>query len=98
MKPSLHPSAQQEAEYELDMETEGEMEGVCEPEEACEELQYTHQAEDYPAVIVAEVSGASLTGEQDYSARVLVFEDKAYLMQEVGNEQNIAADGEAGET
>lgn len=71
----------------MDLELEGEVEGECEAE-----------AEDYPAVIVEEVPGASLTEEQGYSAQVLVCEDEIYLMQEVGDEQEVETEGEAGET
>ncbi|XP_041820722.1 ETS-related transcription factor Elf-2b isoform X1 [Chelmon rostratus] len=75
---------QQEEECEVDLELEGEVEGECEAE-----------AEDYPAVIVEEVPGASLTEEQGYSAQVLVCEDEIYLMQEVGDEQEVETEGEA---
>lgn len=79
----------------MDLELEGEVEGECEAEEAYEEVQ---EAEDYPAVIVEEVPGASLAGEQGYSAQVLVYENEAYLMQEVGDEQEVETEEEAGET
>lgn len=82
----------------MDLELEGEVEGECEAEEAYEEAQDREEAEDYPAVIVEEVPGASLTEEQGYSAQVLVYDDEAYLMQEVGDEQEVETEGEAGET
>ncbi|XP_076583447.1 ETS-related transcription factor Elf-2b isoform X2 [Chaetodon auriga] len=86
---------QQEEECEVDLELEGEVEGECEVEEASEEVQDREEAEDYPAVIVEEVPGASLAEEQGYSAQVLVYEDEAYLMQEVGDEQEVETEGEA---
>lgn len=84
----------QEGECEVDLELEGEAEGVCEAEEAYElgEEEEEEEEEDYPAVIVEDVPGASLAGEQGYSAQVLVYGDEAYLMQEV------EAEGEAGES
>ncbi|XP_070831741.1 ETS-related transcription factor Elf-2b isoform X1 [Chaetodon trifascialis] len=86
---------QQGEECEVDLELEGEVEGECEAEEASEEVQDREEAEDYPAVIVEEVPGASLAEEQGYSAQVLVYEDEAYLMQEVGDEQEVETEGEA---
>ncbi|XP_051242312.1 ETS-related transcription factor Elf-2b isoform X2 [Dicentrarchus labrax] len=86
---------QQEGECEVDEELEGEVEGECEAEEAYEEVQDREEAQDYPAVIVEEVPGASLAEEQGYSAQVLVYEDEAYLMQEVGDEQEVETEGEA---
>ncbi|XP_056223124.1 ETS-related transcription factor Elf-2b isoform X2 [Seriola aureovittata] len=85
---------QQEGEYEVDLELEGEVEGECEAEEAYEEVHDREQAEDYPAVIVEEVPGASLIEEQSYSAQVLVYDDEAYLMQEVGDEQEVETEGD----
>lgn len=96
--PSFNPFALQEAECEVDLDLEGEVEGICEAEEGCDEVQDRQEAEDYPAVIVEEVPGASLDREQGYSAQVLVYEDGAYLMQDVGDEQEVEAEGEAGET
>lgn len=96
--PSLNTFAIQEEECEVDMEYEGEVEGECEAEEAYEEVQEREEAEDYPAVIVEEVPGANLAEEQGYSAQVVVYEDEAYLMQEVGDEQEVETEGEAGET
>ncbi|XP_071361805.1 ETS-related transcription factor Elf-2b isoform X2 [Trachinotus anak] len=84
---------QQEGECEVDLELEGEVEGECEAEEAYEEVQ-DREAEDYPAVIVEEVPGASLIEEQSYSAQVLVYDDEAYLMQEVGDEQEVETEGD----
>lgn len=87
----------QEGECEADLSVEGEIEGECEAEEADEEVvQEREEGEDYPAVIVEEVPGASLAGEQGYSAQVVVYGDEAYLMQEVGDEQEIETEGEAG--
>ena len=84
-------SPQEDGECEPDLELEGEVEGECEAEEACEELQGREVAEDYPAVIVEEVPGASLTDEGGYAAQVFVCGDEAYVMQEVD------VDGEIGE-
>ncbi|XP_078122282.1 ETS-related transcription factor Elf-2-like isoform X1 [Sander vitreus] len=85
---------EQEGECEVDLEFEGEVEGECEAEEAYEEVQDREEAEDYPAVIVEEVPGASMAGEQGYSAQVFVCDDEAYLMQEVGDEQEVETEGE----
>ncbi|XP_060903098.1 ETS-related transcription factor Elf-2-like isoform X1 [Labrus mixtus] len=85
---------QQEAECEAEMELEGEVEGECEAEAAYEEVQEIDEAEDYPAVIVEEVPGASLA-EEHYSGQVVVYQDEAYLMQEVGDEQEVETEGEA---
>ncbi|XP_074484802.1 ETS-related transcription factor Elf-2-like isoform X1 [Sebastes fasciatus] len=87
--------AQQEGECEVDLECEGEVEGECEAEEAYEEVQDREDADNYPAVIVEEVPGASLADEQGYSAQVFVYNDEAYLMQEVGDEQEVETEGEA---
>ncbi|KAM7418517.1 hypothetical protein PAMA_015910 [Pampus argenteus] len=85
---------QQEVECEVDLELEGEVEGECEAEEAYEELQDREEAEDYPAVIVEEIPGASLAEEQSYSAQVVVYDDELYLMQEVGDEQEVETERE----
>ncbi|XP_071373625.1 ETS-related transcription factor Elf-2-like isoform X1 [Centroberyx affinis] len=85
---------QQEGECEVDLELEGEVEGECEAEEAYEEVQDGEEAEEYPAVIVEEVPSASLVEEQGFSAQVLVYDDGAYLMQEVGDEQEVETQGE----
>lgn len=81
----------------MELELEGEVEGECEAEEAYEEVQDGEEAEEYPAVIVEEVPGASLAEEQGFSAQVLVYDDEAYLMQEVGDEQEVETQAEAGE-
>ncbi|XP_053189872.1 ETS-related transcription factor Elf-2b isoform X2 [Scomber japonicus] len=86
---------QQEGECEVDLELEGEVEGECEAEEAYEEVEDREEAEDYPAVIVEEVPGACPAEEQSYSAQVLVYDDEAYLMQEVGDEQEVETEREA---
>ncbi len=65
---------------------------------AFEDVQDREEPEEYPAVIVEQVPSASLTEEQGYSAQVLVYEDEAYLMQEVGDEQEVETEGEAGKT
>ncbi|XP_004538865.2 ETS-related transcription factor Elf-2b isoform X3 [Maylandia zebra] len=81
---------QEEGECEVDLELEGEVEGECEAEEAYEEEK--EEAQDYPAVIVEEIPSASLAEEQNYSAQVLLYGDEAYIMQEVGNEQEVETD------
>ncbi|XP_047434483.1 ETS-related transcription factor Elf-2b isoform X2 [Mugil cephalus] len=86
---------QPEGECEVDLELEGEVEGECEAEETYEEVQEREEAGDYPAVIVEEVPSAGLTEEQAYSAQVVVYDDEAYLMQEVGDEQEVETEGEA---
>ncbi|XP_030586795.1 ETS-related transcription factor Elf-2b isoform X2 [Archocentrus centrarchus] len=83
---------QEEGECEVDLELEGEVEGECEAEEAYEEER--EESEDYPAVIVEEVPSASLAEEQSYSAQVLVYGDEAYVMQEVGDEQEVETNGD----
>lgn len=90
------PQEEGECEVELELELEGEVEGECEVEEAYEEER--EEAEDYPAVIVEEVPSASLAEEQSYSAQVLVYGDEAYIMQEVGDEQEVETNGDPGET
>lgn len=86
---------QEEGECEVDLELEGEVEGECEAEEAYEEEK--EEAQDYPAVIVEEIPSASLAEEQNYSAQVLLYGDEAYIMQEVGNEQEVETDRDPGE-
>lgn len=81
----------------MDLELDGDVEDVCEAEDSCEDEQDLQHAEEFPAVIVEEVPGASLAGGQGYSAQVLVYEDETYLMQNVGDEQEVAAEEEAGE-
>ena len=94
MKNSSILVPEQEGECELELELEGEVEGECE----AEEMQEREEIEDYPAVIVEEVPGASLTDEQGYSAQVLVYDDEAHVMQEVGDEQEVETEEEgAGE-
>ncbi|KAM9856654.1 ETS-related transcription factor Elf-2-like isoform 2-T2 [Aulostomus maculatus] len=77
------------ADLDLEGEVEGEVEGECEAEEAYED------AEDSPAVIVEEVPGASVAEQQSYAAQVLVYDDQLYLMQEVGDEQEVETEMEA---
>lgn len=48
------------------------------------------EEEDYPAVIVEEVPGRGL--EQCFSAQVLVYDDGTYLMQDVGDEQEVVTE------
>lgn len=79
----------------MDLELEGEVEGECEAEEAYEEEK--EEAQDYPAVIVEEIPSASLAEEQNYSAQVFLYGDEAYIMQEVGNEQEVETDRDPGE-
>ncbi|XP_028254884.1 ETS-related transcription factor Elf-2b isoform X2 [Parambassis ranga] len=88
---------QQEGECGEDLELEGEVEGEYEDEEVYEEVQEREEAEQYPAVIVEEVPGASLTEDQGYSAQVLVYDDELCLMQEVGDEQEVQTEREAAE-
>lgn len=82
----------QDGEGEVELELEGEVEGACEDEETFEE------SEDYPAVIVEEVPGASVVEDQGYSAQVFMCDGETYLMQEVCGEQEVETQGEAGET
>ncbi|KAM8878992.1 ETS-related transcription factor Elf-2b isoform 3-T9 [Spinachia spinachia] len=84
--------SQQEAQ--CDLEFEGDLEGECEAEEDIDfdEAQDGEEDDDrYPAVIVEEVPG----GERGYPAQVFVYNDEAYLMQEVGDEQEVETEGEA---
>lgn len=90
--------SQQEGESEVALELDADVEGECEAEETYEEVQGREEADDYPAVIVEELPGANLAEEQGYSAQVLVYDNEAYLMQEVADEQEVETDGEAGET
>uniref|UniRef100_A0A4W5N8E4 Transcription factor Elf N-terminal domain-containing protein n=1 Tax=Hucho hucho TaxID=62062 RepID=A0A4W5N8E4_9TELE len=46
--------------------------------------------EEYPAVVVEEVPSAQL--EQCYAAQVLVYDDGTYLMQDVGDEQEVVTE------
>ncbi|KAM4750999.1 ETS-related transcription factor Elf-2b isoform 2-T4 [Anableps anableps] len=84
---------QQEGAYEADVELEGEVEDECEAEEVCEELEEIEEADEDLAVIVEEVPTASLVDEQGYSAKVVVYGDEAYVMQEVETEEGVEASG-----
>uniref|UniRef100_A0A3P8TAX2 E74-like factor 2b (ets domain transcription factor) n=1 Tax=Amphiprion percula TaxID=161767 RepID=A0A3P8TAX2_AMPPE len=64
-------------------------------EYAYEDALEREEADEYPAVIVEEIPGASLTEEQGYSAQVVVYENEEYLMQEVADEQEVETEGEA---
>ncbi|XP_031670699.1 ETS-related transcription factor Elf-2 isoform X2 [Oncorhynchus kisutch] len=64
-------------------EVEVEVEGDVMEEETDEDL----DEEENPAVIVEEVPGRGL--EQYFSAQVLVYEDGTYLIQDVGEEQEV---------
>ena len=46
--------------------------------------------EEYPAVVVEEVPSAQV--EQGYAAQVLVYDDGTYLMQDVGDEQEVVTE------
>uniref|UniRef100_A0A8C8CR96 Transcription factor Elf N-terminal domain-containing protein n=1 Tax=Oncorhynchus tshawytscha TaxID=74940 RepID=A0A8C8CR96_ONCTS len=48
------------------------------------------EGEEYPAVVVEEVPSAQL--EQCYAAQVLVYDDGTYLMQDVGDEQEVVTE------
>lgn len=73
----------------MDLEPDGDVVDVCVAEEPCEEDQ--QEAEECPAVIVEEVPGAWLAGGQRYSSQVLLYDDQTYLMQNAGDEQEVAA-------
>lgn len=73
----------------MDLEPDGDVVDVCVAEEPCEEDQ--QEAEECPAVIVEEVPGAWLAGGQRYSSQVLLYDDQTYLMQNVGDEQEVGA-------
>ncbi|XP_010886478.2 ETS-related transcription factor Elf-2b isoform X1 [Esox lucius] len=81
---------QQEGECEVE-ECDGEAEVEVEGDRV--ELE-TDEDGEYPAVIVEEVPGSRL--QQCFSAQVLVYDDGTYLMQDVGDEQEVET--EAGET
>ncbi|XP_036827816.1 ETS-related transcription factor Elf-2 isoform X2 [Oncorhynchus mykiss] len=66
-----------------EVEVEVEVEGDVMEEETDEDL----DEEENPAVIVEEVPGRGL--EQYFSAQVLVYEDGTYLIQDVGEEQEV---------
>ncbi|XP_038841972.1 ETS-related transcription factor Elf-2b isoform X2 [Salvelinus namaycush] len=78
----------QEGECEVEECEEGdgevEVEGDMVEEETDGELD---EEEEYPAVIVEEVPGRGM--EQWFSAQVLVYDDGTYLMQDVGEEQEV---------
>ncbi|XP_062420370.1 ETS-related transcription factor Elf-2 [Pungitius pungitius] len=86
-------SPQQEAE--CDLEFEGDLEGECEAEEDFDEAQDGEEDDNCPAVIVEEVPGAGLGGERGYPAQVFIYNDEVYLMQGVGDEQDVETEGEA---
>ncbi|KAL1023860.1 hypothetical protein UPYG_G00047440 [Umbra pygmaea] len=69
-----------EAEAEVEVEVEGDRAEAETDEEG-------DLDEGYPAVIVEEVPGGSR--EQCFSAQVLVYDDGMYLMQDVGDEQEV---------
>ncbi|CAB1327369.1 unnamed protein product [Coregonus sp. 'balchen'] len=69
---------------EGDGEAEVEVEGDVVEDETDGDLD---EEEEYPAVIVEEVPGRGL--EQCFSAQVLVYDDGTYLMQDVGEEQEV---------
>lgn len=85
-------------EAECDLEFDGDLEGECEAEEDFDEAQEREEEDNYPAVIVEEVPGARLADERGYPAQAFVYNDEAYLMQDVGDEQEVETEGEAGET
>ncbi|XP_036827772.1 ETS-related transcription factor Elf-2 isoform X2 [Oncorhynchus mykiss] len=72
-----------DGEAEVEVEVEVEVEGDVMEEETDEDL----DEEENPAVIVEEVPGRGL--EQYFSAQVLVYEDGTYLIQDVGEEQEV---------
>ncbi|XP_071025182.1 ETS-related transcription factor Elf-2-like isoform X2 [Oncorhynchus clarkii lewisi] len=73
----------EEGDGEAEVEVEVEVEGDVMEEETDEDL----DEEENPAVIVEEVPGRGL--EQYFSAQVLVYEDGTYLIQDVGEEQEV---------
>ncbi|XP_056136987.1 ETS-related transcription factor Elf-2-like isoform X2 [Lampris incognitus] len=92
---AMEDPQQLDGECEVEVELEGEVEGECEAEEVYDEVQDEAEMEQYPAVIVEELPGAKLTEEQSFSAQVLVYNDEDYLMQEVGDEQEVETQVEA---
>ncbi|XP_071264315.1 ETS-related transcription factor Elf-2b isoform X1 [Salvelinus alpinus] len=80
------PHQEGECEVEECEEEDGEVEveGDMVEEETDGELD---EEEEYPAVIVEEVPGRGM--EQCFSAQVLVYDDGTYLMQDVGEEQEV---------
>ncbi|XP_029585308.1 ETS-related transcription factor Elf-2 isoform X1 [Salmo trutta] len=74
-------------------ETEQSEENLCEEGEVVQEMVETvigEDGEEYPAVVVEEVPSAQL--EQCYAAQVLVYDDGTYLMQDVGDEQEVVTE------
>ncbi|XP_064818480.1 ETS-related transcription factor Elf-2-like, partial [Oncorhynchus masou masou] len=73
----------EEGDVEAEVEVEVEVEGDMLEEETDEDL----DEEENPAVIVEEVPGRGL--EQYFSAHVLVYDDGTYLIQDVGEDQEV---------
>ncbi|XP_021416877.2 ETS-related transcription factor Elf-2 isoform X1 [Oncorhynchus mykiss] len=74
-------------------ETEQSQENLGEEGEVVQEIVETvigEDGEEYPAVVVEEVPSAQL--EQCYAAQVLVYDDGTYLMQDVGDEQEVVTE------
>ncbi|KAJ8015628.1 hypothetical protein DPEC_G00028080 [Dallia pectoralis] len=74
-------------------ETEQSEEIPGEEEEVVQETVETvigEDGEEYPAVVVEEVPSAQV--EQCYAAQVLVYDDGTYLMQDVGDEQEVVTE------
>ncbi|XP_038849743.1 ETS-related transcription factor Elf-2-like isoform X1 [Salvelinus namaycush] len=74
-------------------ETEQSEENLGEEGEVVQEMVETvigEDGEEYPAVVVEEVPSAQL--EQCYAAQVLVYDDGTYLMQDVGDEQEVVTE------
>ncbi|XP_023845733.1 ETS-related transcription factor Elf-2 isoform X1 [Salvelinus sp. IW2-2015] len=74
-------------------ETEQSEENLGEEGEVVQEIVETvigEDGEEYPAVVVEEVPCAQL--EQCYAAQVLVYDDGTYLMQDVGDEQEVVTE------
>ncbi|XP_055782994.1 ETS-related transcription factor Elf-2-like isoform X2 [Salvelinus fontinalis] len=74
-------------------ETEQSEENLDEEGEVVQEMVETvigEDGEEYPAVVVEEVPSAQL--EQCYAAQVLVYDDGTYLMQDVGDEQEVVTE------
>lgn len=72
----------------MDQEPDGHLVDVCAAQEPCEEDQ--KEAEECPAVIVEEVPGRWLAGDQSYSSQVLLYSDRTDLKQNVGDEKSVA--------
>ena len=83
LTPVLQEGECEEGDGEAEVEVEVEVEGDVMEEETDEDL----DEEENPAVIVEEVPGRGL--EQYFSAQVLVYEDGTYLIQDVGEEQEV---------